>query len=56
MTEEERLKALEGKLLKVARALIAYTGREKTESAFQLRMDLYASGVMPNLVPPREKK
>lgn len=55
MAEEERLKALEDRLLKVARALIAYAGREKTESAFQLRMDLYASGVMPNLVPPREK-
>jgi hypothetical protein len=55
MTEEERLKALEDKLLKVARARIAYTGREKTESAFQLCMDLYASGVMPNLVSPRKK-
>lgn len=56
MTDEERLKALEEKLLKVVRALIAYTEREKTDSAVKLRMDLYASGVMPNLATKREKK
>jgi hypothetical protein len=55
MTEEERIKALEDKLLKVVRALIAYTEREKVASATQLRMNLYASGVMPNLYPPRIK-
>jgi hypothetical protein len=55
MTEEERIKALEDKLLKVVRALIAYTERDNTASATQLRMNLYASGVMPNLYPPRIK-
>jgi len=55
MTDEERIKALEDKMLKVVRALIAYTEREKAASATRLRMDLYASGVMPILYPPRIK-
>jgi hypothetical protein len=52
MTEEERIKALEDKMLKVVRALIAYT---QSGSSTKLRMDLYALGVMPNLYPPRIK-
>jgi len=52
MTEEERIKALEDKQLKVVRALIAYT---ESGLLTRLRMDLYATGVMPNLVSPRKK-
>jgi hypothetical protein len=52
MTEEERIKALEEKLVKVVRALIAYTD---SGLLTRLRMDLYATGVMPNLVSPRIK-
>jgi hypothetical protein len=52
MTEEERIKALEDKLLKVVRALMAYT---ESGLLTRLRMDLYATGVMPNLYPPRIK-
>lgn len=55
MTDEERIKRLEEHLLKVVRALIAYTERENTQSSGRLRMDLYASGVMPNLATKREK-
>jgi hypothetical protein len=52
MTEEERIKALEEKLVKVVRALIAYT---ESGLLTRLRMDLYATGGMPNLVSPRKK-
>jgi len=53
MTEEERIKDLEDKQLKVVRALMAYT---ESGLLTRLRMDLYATGVMPNLVSPRKKK
>jgi hypothetical protein len=53
MTEEERSKALEEKLVKVVRALIAYTD---SGLLTRLRMDLYATGVMPSLVSLRKKK
>jgi hypothetical protein len=53
MSEEERIKALEDKLLKVVRALMAYT---ESGLLTRLRMDLYATSVMPNLVSPRKKK
>jgi hypothetical protein len=56
MNDEENIKALESKLLKVVRALIAYTEREKTDSSTKLRKDLYGTGVMPNLVESRKKK
>ncbi|MGA2363346.1 MAG: hypothetical protein ABSG73_12915 [Candidatus Aminicenantales bacterium] len=52
MTEEERIKALEEKLMKAVRALIAYT---ESGLLTRLRMDFYATGVMPNLVSPRKK-
>lgn len=52
MPEEERIKALEDKQLKVVRALIAYA---ESGLLTRLRMDLYATGVMPNLVSPRKK-
>jgi hypothetical protein len=53
MTGEERIKALENKQLKMVRALIA-----STESGLltRLRMDLYATAVMPSPVSPRKKK
>ncbi len=54
MTEEERIKALEDKLLNVVRALIAYTAREKTDSSTRLRMDLYQTGVMHNVTTKKE--
>ena len=52
---QEKLMALGDNLLKVVRALIAHTEREKTDSFTKLRMDLYATGVMPNLFPPKKK-
>jgi hypothetical protein len=52
MTEEERIKALEDKLVNVVRALIVYT---ESGLLTRFRMDLYATGVMPNLVSTRKK-
>ncbi len=52
MTEEERIKALEDKLVNVVRALMAYT---ESGLLARLRMDLYATGVIPKLIPPRIK-
>jgi hypothetical protein len=52
LANEEQLKALEDKLLRVVKALIAHTEREKTDSLIKLRTDLYATGVMPDLFPP----
>jgi hypothetical protein len=52
MTQEERIKALEDKLVNVARALMAYT---ESGLLTRLRMDLYVTGVISNLVSPRKK-
>jgi hypothetical protein len=52
MTQEERIKALEDKLVNVVRALMAYA---ESGLLTRLRMDLYATGVISNLVSPRKK-